>query len=135
MTYETLHNTIRTRFQTRIADALGLPTIYDNDPSNPPVDGSVWCRFYIVDGQSRRTVNGVPEYRLLGLAVAQLYGPVGRGDELLAQADAIIAAFRGVSAGQVRYGDAHAQTVGVTPAGNQYQVNVVCPFQADHQDT
>jgi hypothetical protein len=135
MTYEALHNTIRRRFATEVAEALSLVTIYDNDPASPPTDGSTWCRFYIVEGSSRRTVSGVAEYRLVGLAVAQLYGPVGRGDGALQQmVDTIIAAFRGVSAGGLRYGDAHEQTVGQTPAGDYYQINVVCPFTADTQD-
>ena len=135
MTYEQLHNAIRTRFQTEVADALPLVTVYDNDPSSPPTDETSWCRFTVLDGQSRRTVNGVGEYRLTGAAVAQLFGPVARGDGSLQQTvDAIIAAFRGQAVDGIRYGDAYEQRVGQTPAGDTYQINVVCPFQADHQE-
>jgi hypothetical protein len=134
MTYEELHSAIRSRFQSQVAEVLDLPTIYDNDPTDPPTDNSIWCRFTILDGASRRTVCGVPEYRLVGVAVAQLFGPVGRGDQALAEiADAIVAAFRGLSDAGVRYGDAYPQTVGVAREGDSYQVNVVCPFTADTQ--
>lgn len=135
MTYEDLHNAIRSRFQTQVADAQDLPTIYDNDPAAPPADGSLWCRFVILDGQSRQTVCGVTEYRLVGVAVASLFGPLGWGDAALQRTvDAIIAAFRGQSAAGVRYGDAYEQRVGQTDEGDYYQINVVCPFQADTQE-
>jgi hypothetical protein len=136
VTYEELHNAIRSRFKTEVAAAQTLTTIYDNDPTAPPTDGTAWCRWAILDGQSRPTVCGVSEYRLIGVAVAQLFGPLGRGDAPLQQhVDAIIAAFRGKAAAGVRYGSAYEQRVGQTAEGDYYQINVVCPFQADTQET
>jgi hypothetical protein len=135
MTYEALHNAIRSRFETEVADALSLKTIYDNDPTQPPTDNSLWCRFTVLDGASRRIVNGIGEYRLVGVAVAQLFGPIGLGDKTLQQkVDAVVAAFRGRSAEGVRYGDAYEQRVGQTREGDYYQINVVCPFSADTQE-
>jgi hypothetical protein len=136
VTYEQLHSAIRSRFQNLIAQVLALPTIYDNDPTSPPAAGTAWCRFTILDGQSRQTVCGVTEYRLIGVAIAQLFGPAGRGDTALQRkVDAIIGAFRGRTAAGVRYGDAYEQRVGLTDEGDCYQVNVVCPFQADTQES
>jgi len=135
MTYEALHNAIRSRFKTLVADVLSLATIYDNDPTKPPTDNSLWCRFTILDGQSRRIVNGIPEYRLVGVAIAQLFGPIGAGDKVLQQkADAVVSAFRSQSADGVRYGDAYEQRVGQTREGDYYQINVACPFAADTQE-
>ncbi len=132
MTYTELHSAIRSRFKTEVADALELTALYDNDSSGAPTDGSAWCRLTILDGKSRAIVCGVTEYRLVGAAIVQFFGPTGRGDKTLqSYVDTVIAAFRGQTASGVRYGDAYEQRVGETAEGNYYQINVVCPFTAD----
>lgn len=131
MTWTELHNLIRWRFQTQVATPQSLTTIYDNDPT-PPTDGSTWCRFTILRGESRRITCGVLSYRESGRAVASLFCPVGGGDgALLTLADAIATAFRSQSVSGIRY-----LTPTVVPVGEslgEYQINVSCPFEADTQ--
>ena len=132
MTYTQIHNAIRSRFKTLIEDGQSLATVYDNDGQSPPTDNSMWCRFYIRDSAGQRLTVGVKNYRRSGLAVAQLFGPAGQGDgELIEVVDAIVAAFTSVSAGGVRYLTAYQQPVGLEEG--RYQINVICPFEAEHQ--
>lgn len=133
MTWTELHNLIRTRFKIEVSDPEGLATVYDNDPTPPPTDGSLWCRFTIVRGESRRITCGTREYRESGRAMACLFGPVGRGDAgLLGLADAIAVAFRSQQAGGIRYLTPSVQPVGESLG--EYQINVACPFEADTQE-
>jgi len=137
MTHEEIHNAIRSRFKTQVADALPLTTIYDNDPTPAPTDNSIWCRLTVLVGTGRRTTIGTKEYRYPGVATAQLFGPVHSGDkDLLEKADAIIAAFRGVSVGGIRFEGEGGDTVSPQRAGvtnGQYQFNVEIPFVASDQ--
>ena len=132
MTYTEIHNAIRSRFKTLIEDGQSLATVYDNDGQSPPTDNSMWCRFYIRDSAGQRLTVGVKNYRRSGLAVAQLFGPAGQGDgELIEMVDAIVAAFTSVSIGGVRYLTAYQQPVGLEEG--RRQINVLCPFEAEHQ--
>ncbi len=132
MTYTEIHNAIRSRFKTQIEDGQSLPTLYENDGQAAPQDNSMWCRFYVRDSAGQRLTVGVKNYRRSGLAVAQLFGPVGHGDgELIEMADAIVEAFTSVSADGVRYLTAYQQPVGLEEG--RHQINVLCPFEAEHQ--
>lgn len=134
MTQEQVHNAIRSRFKTLVATAQSLTTIYDNDPTPAPSTNTTWCRFTILPGTGRRITIGTYEYRYPGVAVAQLFGPVHRGDKtLLALADAIITAFRSVHVTGIRFesddGDA-VSPVRVGVSEGVYQINVTIPFVA-----
>lgn len=132
MTYTEIHNAIRGRFKSQIEDAQELTTLYGNDGQTAPVDNSMWCRFYVLDSPGRRLTVGTKTYRRFGVAVAQLFGPAGHGDgELIELADVIVEAFTSVSVGGVRYLTAYQQPVGLEEG--QYQINVLCPFEAEHQ--
>jgi hypothetical protein len=132
VTYTEIHNAIRSRFKTQIEDGESLTTLYCNDGQAAPADNSMWCRFYILDSPGKRLTVGVKNYRRPGVAVAQLFGPLGQGDgALIEMADAIATAFTSVSADGVRYLTAYQQPVGLE--GGQYQINVICPFEAEHQ--
>jgi hypothetical protein len=134
MTSEQLANAIQARFAAQVATPRGLATVYDNDPTPPPADGSLWCRFTVLDGATRRVTVGVKQYRTVGVAIAQLFGPVGEGTQAQRQrADAIVAAFQDQTAAGVKYGVPTVSNIGKTSQGN-YQVNVACPFQADTID-
>jgi hypothetical protein len=131
MTSTQLANLIQARFAAQVATPAALPTIYDNDPTQPPADGSLWCRFTILDGRSRRITLGVEQYRTVGVAVAQLFGPAGEGTSAQRQAaDAIVAAFRCKTVDGIRYGVPSVANIGKENQGF-YQINVACPFQAD----
>ena len=126
-----LHNAIRTRFGTEVATTESLVTIYDNDPTSPPTDGSAWCRLSIRRSDTEQVETGPSSFRRHGRVYAQLFGPVEKGDgELLELADAIVAAFEGVCAGGVRYCEATVRPIGNDKKGS-YQVNVEIRFMAD----
>lgn len=132
MTYAEIHNAVRSRFESQVSESQSLPTLYDNDGERPPEDNSPWCRLMVFDGDTTRVEVGAPTYRKYGVAIAELYGPVGEGDGgLLTLIDAIVAAFLGVTAGGVRYRTVHAERVGEN--GGVYQINVVIRYEADHQ--
>jgi hypothetical protein len=135
VTNEALANAIQSRFAAQVATPQSLTTIYDNDPTPSPADNSLWCRFTVLDGETRRVTVGVKQYRTVGVAIAQLFGPVGDGTQAQRQlADAIVAAFQDQTAGGVRYGVPSVDNIGKTTQGN-YQINVTCPFQADTVET
>lgn len=125
-----LHNAIRARFKAQVSNAVPLVTVFDNDPTSPPQDGSRWCRFTIRRAESRRLTCGTAEYRKGGVAFAQLFGPAGEGDgNLLELAETILLAFQGQTAAGVKYKTVTVRPIGQT--GNEYQVNVEIPFEAD----
>lgn len=88
---------IRARFKTEVADDLDLLTIYDNgtEPVQPP---ALWCRLAVQVDDTRQVSMGVRRYRMTGAATAMVFGKSQKGEaEVNAVADAIVAAFRGVS--------------------------------------
>ena len=132
MTLETLHNTIRARFETQIAAANNLPTQYDNDPTEPNKT-AIWCRLTINLGGNFQNSIGSPHSNRLtrvGVMTAQLFNAVGKGDkDLLAMADKIEAAFKNVAASNAHFGVPKTIKVGRTET--YWQLNVNCPFYAD----
>lgn len=131
MTNSSLHNAIRARFGTEVATTESLVTIYDNDPTCPPTDGSAWCRLSIRRSDDQQVEAGPSSFRKHGRIYAQLFGPVEKGDgELLDLADAIVAAFEGASVAGVRYCEATVRPIGNDKKGS-YQVNVEIRFMAD----
>lgn len=108
-----------------------LPTQYDNDGAFTKPEGAVWCRFSILPGETLQIEMGdLNRYRTVGVAMAQVFTPVGQGDkEALIVADAIKTAFRAVSAGGVVFKTPSLQVVG--RSGDEWQQNVNCPFYVD----
>jgi len=126
-----LANAIAVRFRDEVATPRALATIYDNDPADPPKDGSLWCRFSVRDGESQRITAGVRQYRTVGVAIAQLFASLGEGTKDLREAaGAIVTAFRNVTADGIRYGVPYLNNIGNDQNG-KYQLNVTCPFQED----
>lgn len=130
---------IRSRYALLIEEAETVKTQYDNeewsDTKPKPEISETWVRFNILDGESRQVSIGRPSQqreRMFGVAVAQVFGPVGKGDkELRLLAGKIKKIFtRAKTAEGVVY-----QTPSVIPMGRDgpwYQFNVRCPFYADH---
>ena len=84
-------------------------------------------------GDSRRTSLGALRTRTVGVAFVQLFGRPGEGDGALYETAAAIAAvFSNQTVEDVRYGTPTVRVIGETPDG-LYQINIECPFQADHQ--
>ena len=132
MTYEQIANAVRSKFLQEIAEVENLSTIYDNQAATPP-DGEIWCRWNVRPGESYQASIGVnPLIRIPGVAIAQLFATVGRGDgELMELADKISDAFKCVTTSGVVYQTPHVSTVGRRE--NCWQVNVTCPFYAEDQ--
>jgi hypothetical protein len=92
---------IRDRFSSLITTAESLVTVHDNTPNQAiPAEGR-WCRLSMRIGLQEQLSVGGPQaghFRTTGVALVQLFEPVGQGDGTqLELVDAIVDAFRGVS--------------------------------------
>lgn len=133
-TLQGIMNAIRTRFHQEVELELDPAVAIQYD--GVPLDTSSlteFIRFTIIPGdQERRDIGASPvRYRQVGIAVAQVFTPIGRGDgRSLELCDAIIAAFRSVTKDGVTYRSPTAPTrVGVS--GRFWQVNVSVSWFAD----
>lgn len=133
MSSEALHNAIRSRFKTEVADKnAGLVVIYDNAPD--PDKDALWVRFTVLEGDANQQSLGPPrKFRTVGVAVGQVFALVDTGDRKALQvADKIKLAFRAISAGGVTYRTPSVKNVG--RVDRWWQVNVTCPFYADETE-
>lgn len=131
MDWEALHNVVRSRFKTQIADVQSVTVQYDNAPFTEPEDAT-WVRWTIVPAQTSLVAIGGTSrrYRTVGLAVASIFVPVESGDALaLRLADAVATAFRCVTDTGVVFSSPSVINRGRDE--NWWQVNVECPFYAD----
>lgn len=88
---------IRARFKTEVADVLELLTVYDNG-TEPTTPVAQWCRFSVQVDETQLVSMGVRRYRMRGAATAMVFGKSQKGEAGINEiADAIVAAFRGVS--------------------------------------
>lgn len=129
--WETLHNAVRTRFGTLVEDTESVTVQYDNQDKVPPND-ALWIRFSVRPGASFQASRGgsTKLFRTSGVALAQIFSPLDRGDkEALALADTIASSFRATSVGSVVYETPSVRVIGSD--GRAWQVNVECPFFAD----
>jgi len=133
MNISEIHSAVRYEWKNQIADPQGLWTIYDNSDIAPPVDGRNYCKLDVIADDTRRITIGVKQYRTVGLAVAKLFCASEAGDgELLEIAAAVEVAFRDETLSGVKFKTPHTRTIGkITKAGNEYQVNVYIPFDAE----
>jgi hypothetical protein len=132
MTKTEITNAIRSRFETQIADVLSLVTQYDNQSADKP-DKVQWCRLTIITGETMQASIGNPSgqrFRTPGIMIAQIFCPIGAGDSgLWDLADSIESAFRCVTDTGVTFKTPYSTKIGKT--GNEWQINVTCPFYAD----
>lgn len=132
MSWPAIANAIRSRFKAQIADVLPLTTQYDNQNLDNP-DNAIWCRLTINSGETLQKSIGSPSAnreRTPGVMTAQLFGPVGNGDgELREKAENIRVAFRNVTDTGVSFGNPKIKEI--KRVGNEWQINVNCPFYAD----
>lgn len=132
MNYQTLGNTIRSRFKTQIADARSLSTQYDNQDYTKP-NNAMWCRLSILTGDSFQASfggAGGKRFRTPGTMIAQIFCPIGLGDKAALQmADYIVTAFRAVTDTNVVFKTPSVQRIGRTES--EWQINVSCPFYVD----
>jgi hypothetical protein len=130
--HESLHNTIRSRFNSLVTGPRSLPTIFDNEGEQQDTS-VIYCRLAILNTDSEQQDMGggsTQRERTIGLMVAELYGPVERGDgNLLQEADFIKSQFRRTTADGVTWRTPKVRTIGRD--GESWQINVTCPFYAD----
>lgn len=128
MSYETVFNTIRSRFKTLIEDGESIPVHYDNAPFDKP-DDSIWIRFTIVPGVTEQ-VEIPSTFRTFGLATAQVFTKIETGDKLaLETADTVKSSFRAISVSGVTFRTPSLEVIGRSE--NWWQVNIECPFYSD----
>ena len=101
MAYATVHNVIRTRFNSQITTGQSITTAWDNVAMDSPPASTTgkWVRFSVRGGETQQLDMGPSgTHRTVGVATAQVFTPADRGDKLaLEVVDLIVAAFRGVS--------------------------------------
>jgi len=91
---------VRQRFNTLVTVAESLPTVWDNVPNATLPASGRWCRMSVRMGAAEQlTLAGAGSaYRVTGVALVQLFEPLGAGDGTqLGLVDAIVDAFRGVT--------------------------------------
>lgn len=125
------NNELRTRFNTVWASRT--PVAWPNIPFTPPSPQSEWCRFSIVEGESRQTTFGATtnNFRTPGTLFVQLFDKPGAGDaDILQRADEVAGIFRNWCGTNVRCRVPTIRAIGDTSDG-WYQVNVSVPFVRD----
>lgn len=130
--FEDLANTVRCRFDSLIAEPLGIPTQYDNQPFEKP-ENSKWVRLAVrPSGTSQVDVGAqTKRYRIQGVAIASVFIPVAQGDlGALELCDSIAAVFRTVTDGRVKFRTPTVINQG--RKGKEWQYDVSCPFFADN---
>lgn len=135
MTINETFNLIRKRFNDEVATPESLITQYDNNKVDNP-DNTLWCRFSILPGASRQVSGGSPgsnRKRAVGVAVAQLFTPYGKGTEAAELlAEIIKGKFESLSVSTIIFRTPSITVVGRTNDGDEWQINVNCPFQVDN---
>ena len=134
--WETMCNNIRSHFKTNVADVVGSTTVlYDNDGANTKPDNARWVRLAIRPATDQQaSLGSTPRYRTFGVMIAQVFVPVSEGDQAaLALGDIIASAFRGQAVSGVQFRTPIVQFIGRD--GDDWQVNVNCPFYVDNIDS
>lgn len=128
--FQDVHDAVRGAFEDRVAAPNSILTEYDDQPLDPPVGGR-WVRFTVIPGEAERIrCASVSNYRMVGLAVAQVFVPLDVGDrQALEIADLIDEGLRFSGRNGVTF---QAPTViAVGASDSWWQVNVSIPFFAD----
>lgn len=124
---------IRDRFDGEVADVADLLVVHDNAPTPPAYQGT-WCRFSVrIDSASQVSV-GVRRWRYVGVATAQLFRPLAKGDAaLLALADDVVEAFRGATIPSLMVAFMPSPSISgqIEPDAGWANINVSIPFRAD----
>ena len=133
MSHSTLHNTIRSRFDTSVVSPQGLTgrVQYDNHKKFN-IEDQLWCRLKVIPGVSETTEIGgsTNTQRTVGLAIVSIFQPLGQGTKDVHElVDAIKTVFRGDPDNNVTYLEGSEDNIG--RSGKFWQVNVRIPFRYD----
>lgn len=119
---------MRERFGREIEDALGITTLYENDPRTPP-DDELWCMLTIQRGAGMPSVHGdTPRTRTLGRITCSVFAPADQGTGAAwGVIDTVAARFRATRDGGVAFFAPSIVRVG-RRSGPFWQANVHMPF-------
>lgn len=115
-----IHDTIRGRVESALA-GLSLPIQYDNEPEAPPAGATAWLRARVEHDESDLDSHDAQRglWRRTGSLVVEARYPMGSGGEAaLAAADAVVAAFRGLSLPPVEFRSPTTTQGTLTAAGD-----------------
>ena len=137
--YEELSNAINSKFKTDIADLIvgGLSVHYDNAPYDKP-DSARWVRLKIVTDASNQADFGAStkRFRIPGSMLVEIFAPIEQGNkEVLELGDFIANVFRSIDILTASSESVTFKTPSVNQRGrigNQWQIDVICPFNFDH---
>lgn len=132
MSYETVSNTIRSRFNTEWGTSNPTVTVaWGNVEFDPP--NAAWVRFSIVPGESfQASLGSTPYWRHAGAIIVQCFDLVNKGEkDALNMADDAASIFRGWQSGSILCKSPFITTVG--PDGKYFQINMTVPFQFDER--
>ena len=131
MTYEAMHNAIRSKFQTDIVSGGHAATVvYDNEREAHPSD-TTWVEANVMDTDTELVGTGARQtYRMRGELRATIRRPLQQGDAIsLRLCDAIRSSFNRVIADGVHYS---ATSIGEFNRSEQYwETTAVTPFYQD----
>lgn len=127
----TLHSILRKRFREQIQQVKNYDTQYDNQADFTPPRDKLWIRWTVRIADSRQIdICSNPRTRTTGIAIAQIFGLLSKGDkDVLIAADFVKSKFRLSTIDGVVYEEPTITTVGVREG--RWQVNVTCPFTYD----
>ncbi|GAG45840.1 unnamed protein product, partial [marine sediment metagenome] len=129
MSFESLANSITTYFET-LAVANNYTVRYDDDPRKTPVNG-LWCEVSIDFGSNEQKEIGINSFREVGNLTVKIKSEIGLGlNSKLIVADVIATAFRRIDVDSVVIFKV-PRIVKVGRVEDNFQVNVICPFQYD----
>ena len=133
MSHETLHNTIRNRFNVGVEVPEGLTgrVQYDNQ-KKINIEDRLWCRFKVIPGDSDTAEIGgsTNTQRTIGIAFVSIFQPLGSGTKTSHElVDAIKTVFRSDPDNDVTYMEASEDNIG--RSGKFWQMNVRIPFRYD----
>lgn len=147
MSWATLHNALRGRFEVEITNARQVWTRFDNTSDlvkgngaggqitlSQPDPAQPWVRFTVTQGETFQAETGGGDanntYRTAGTAVAQVFVPANTGTATAMQlADWIAEAFRAVTVSGIVCTTPNVKTIG--DVDSWWQANVICPYQQD----
>ena len=151
MGYAELANTITTAFQV-FADLNSYVVRYDNDPRDTPTD-DVWLEVSVEFDSTESRDIATPKYRTTGMLRVTITDNIGKGIyQVLAVSDLIEVQFSNTKITDVLFRTAiiskrgrtsdnisnnrsgrqvNSNQAGNAGGGDQYQVDVVIPFQYD----
>jgi len=130
MAFKDIVNAITSYFNI-LAEANSFVVRYDNDPRDTPTD-KIWCVASVDFGDSRQAEIGIKTFRNVGIFNVQIKTPLGVGSaDGLNVADIIATAFRTTIVDEIiNFQVPRIEKVGRVE--DNYQINVLCPFQVDN---